>query len=140
MEEQKKPQKKEVSLDEMTIRKIELENRQRALQISNMKLQLEEMEAFLEKGTKKKQAKARLDRIKGYQDTKKDDDGKDIPETDLEALEIQYSTLQKAYDQDLDTEKLRVEISQLREQLELQEKNYKVVEKQVRERKMTVIQ
>jgi len=137
-EEQKKTQ--EYNLDEAAVKKLELENRDRALKVKQMKLQLEELETFLEKGTRTKLSQAKINKIKAYIESKTDDDGKVIPDADLEAMAVNVNTMEKALAQGLDEEGLRINISKLKMDIELQEKNHKVAEKQIRERKIIYTQ
>lgn len=105
-------------------------------QVKNLKLQLDFFEEKLEKGIMDLQSEGKIEMMQKMVDEKKDRDEKNITLGDVEEIKLRIKSEKRALDSDMPRKQLEFNIKQHKENLSLEENNLKVLETQVKEKKI----
>ena len=136
-----KPEVKEkiILLNEIGIQNKNLERRGIKMQIYDFQRQLDEIEDILEQNILKEQTEFKITKMNEMVKNGEDDDGHELGEADKKAVILKVKYLIRDMKENIQEEKLRLKLVEIKAQIVELKNNLKIVEKQIRERKIVSI-
>ena len=125
-----------ILLNEIGIKNKNLERRVLKQRIYEAQRQIDEITDLLERDVLKEQTLFKIKKMKEMVVKGEDSEGNELCDADKIAVEIKIKYLKKDVKEQFAEEKLRLKIIELQGMVEENEKNLKIVEKQIRERKI----
>ena len=134
---EKAPLKEEIiELNETGLKNKQLEKRGLQQRIYQNQRLVDEMTDLLDKKVIRGQTEFKIKKMEEMIEKGKDDEGNELCEADKEAVRIKMKYLKRDMEEGIQEESLRLKITELSSVIEEDSKNLKIVEKQIREKRI----